>query len=147
LSRIEKQIFIRTGLIEIIVPSSVEVLDKQPFAEWKSLSSITFESASILSRIECQASYETGLVEIIILASVEVLGVSCFSKCSSLSSVTFESEPSLSRIENLAFEGIGSIEIAHFNFYSYSPLQLILSSVLINDIPPSRGSLFREGIA
>jgi hypothetical protein len=51
LSRIEKHAFNRTGLIEIILPSSiemivpalVEVLSEECFFDCRSLSSVTFE--------------------------------------------------------------------------------------------------------
>jgi hypothetical protein len=49
LSRIEKQAFGWTGLIEIILPSSVEILSEECLYWCKSLSSVTFESGSILS--------------------------------------------------------------------------------------------------
>jgi hypothetical protein len=49
LSRIEKQALNVTGLIEIILPSSVEVLGERCFAHCKSLSSMRFESRSKLS--------------------------------------------------------------------------------------------------
>jgi hypothetical protein len=78
LSRIEKFGFSGTGLIEIILPSSVEVLCESCFSECKSLFSVTFESGSRLSRIEKWAFYGTGLIEIIVPASVEVLGERCF---------------------------------------------------------------------
>jgi hypothetical protein len=79
------------GLIEIIIPASVEVLGECCFAECGSLSLVTFESESRLSRIEELAFFGTGLVEVIIPASVEVLGERCFSGCGSLSSIRFES--------------------------------------------------------
>jgi hypothetical protein len=91
LSQIEKEAFYGTGLIEIIIPASIEFLGERCFAKCKSLSSITFESGSRLSRIEAGAFYRTGLIEIIIPASVEFLGERCFSDCRSLSSITFES--------------------------------------------------------
>jgi hypothetical protein len=80
-----------TGLVEIIIPQSVEVLGEGCFADCSSLSSVIFEIGSRLSRIENEVFIGTGLVEIIIPASVEVLGEGCFADCSSLSSVTFES--------------------------------------------------------
>jgi hypothetical protein len=83
--------FSQTGLIEIILPASIEVLGEKCFSECRSLSSITFESGSRLSRIGKMAFLKTGLVEMIHPASIEVLGANCFSECSSLISVTFES--------------------------------------------------------
>jgi hypothetical protein len=52
LSRIEKSVFSETGLVEIILPSSVEVLGEECFSLCVSLSSVIFESVSKLSRIE-----------------------------------------------------------------------------------------------
>jgi hypothetical protein len=44
LSRIEKYAFSETGLIEIVIPGSVEVMGANCFAECRSLSSITYET-------------------------------------------------------------------------------------------------------
>jgi hypothetical protein len=71
LSRIERRAFSETGLIEIILPSSVEFLGEQCFCECRSLSSVIFESGSRLSRIESHAFSQTGLVEITVPSSVE----------------------------------------------------------------------------
>jgi hypothetical protein len=78
------------GLIEIILPSSVDILGEKCFSEHKSLSSVRFESGSRLSQIEKEAFSETGLVEIILPGSVKILGERCFEKCKTLSSVRFE---------------------------------------------------------
>jgi hypothetical protein len=86
-------------LVEMIIPSSVEVMCGNCFSSCGSLSSLTFASGSRLSRIERGVFFYTGLIEIIIPASVEALGENCFSSCSSLSSVTFASGSRLSRIE------------------------------------------------
>jgi hypothetical protein len=72
LSRTEKWTFAGTGLIEIIIPASVEVLRERFFYECRSLSQVIFESASRLSRIVSRVSFETGSIEIVISASVEV---------------------------------------------------------------------------
>jgi hypothetical protein len=48
LSRIEAWAFSETGLIEIILPASVEILCEQCFSECRSLSSVTFERGSKL---------------------------------------------------------------------------------------------------
>jgi hypothetical protein len=91
LSRIEREAFFGTGLVEIICPASVEYLGVSCFSECRSLSSIRFKSRSKLSQIEMMAFFQTDLVEIILPASVEYLGSRCFSACRSLSSVIFES--------------------------------------------------------
>jgi hypothetical protein len=106
LSRIEKQAFSETGLIEIVIPASVEMLGKWCFLECGSLTSVIFESDSRLSRIEKQAFSETGLIEIAIPASVEVLGDECFRECIQLRSVTFESGSRLREIGRDAFSGV-----------------------------------------
>jgi hypothetical protein len=93
-------------LIEIIIPSSVEVLGEKCFYECRSLSLVTFESGSRLSRIEKLAFYRTGLIEIIIPSSVEVLGDGCFYECRSLSSVTFESGSKLREVGRDALSGV-----------------------------------------
>jgi hypothetical protein len=99
LSRIEVCAFDGTGLVSIILPSSVEVFSEHCFSQCRSFSSVTFESGSRLSRIEWGAFYETGLIEIILPSSVEVLGKNCFNGCESLSSVTFVSWSRLMGIE------------------------------------------------
>jgi hypothetical protein len=74
LSQIEAYAFQDSGLIEIGIPASVEMVDAGCFLQCESLTSVTFESGSRLSRIEKQAFYETGLIEIEIPSSVEVIG-------------------------------------------------------------------------
>jgi hypothetical protein len=73
LSRIQGWVFFETGLIEIILPASIEVLSGGCFYECELPFSIIFESGSRLSRIETGAFCETGLIEIILPASIEVL--------------------------------------------------------------------------
>jgi hypothetical protein len=80
-----------TGLIEIILPASIEILGEGCFCSCRSFFSVRFESGSRLSRIEKEAFIGTVLIEIILPASIKVLGERCFSNCKSLSSVTFES--------------------------------------------------------
>jgi hypothetical protein len=48
LSRIERSAFLRTGLIEIIIPASVEVLGAGCFSKCRSLSSVQIEAGSRL---------------------------------------------------------------------------------------------------
>jgi hypothetical protein len=48
-------VFYGTGLVEIIIPSSVEVLGRYCFAACKSLSSVTFESGSRLREVDRDA--------------------------------------------------------------------------------------------
>jgi hypothetical protein len=89
LSRIKYEAFRRSGLIEIIVRSSVELVGAKCF-ECISLSSIKFESGSRLSRIEEWAFCRSGLIEIVIPSSVEFLGDECFGRCEKLQSIEFE---------------------------------------------------------
>jgi hypothetical protein len=62
LSRIENSAFIRTGLVEIIVPASVEVLGDGCFSYCRSLSSVTFESGSTLLGVEREVLQRAGWV-------------------------------------------------------------------------------------
>jgi hypothetical protein len=50
--------FSQTGLIEIIILSSVEVLGEKYFSQCTSFSPVTFESGSRLSRIENKVSLQ-----------------------------------------------------------------------------------------
>ncbi|MDR2412574.1 MAG: leucine-rich repeat domain-containing protein [Holosporales bacterium] len=52
LQRIEKEAFAKTGLVEIIIPASVEVLGGELCRSCKSLSFVMFEQGSRLSRID-----------------------------------------------------------------------------------------------
>jgi hypothetical protein len=102
----ETGVFSQTGLVEIILPASVEVLGDGCFCWCRLLSCVIFESRSRLSRIGKEAFRETGLIEIILPASIEVLGERCFSLCKSLSSVTFESGSRLRKVGQDAFVGL-----------------------------------------
>jgi hypothetical protein len=62
LSRIERLAFKKTALVEIILPSSVEVLGKGCFSECGSLSSVRFESGSRLLGIEREVLRQAGWV-------------------------------------------------------------------------------------
>jgi hypothetical protein len=62
LSRIKERTFFGTGLTEIILPSSIEVLGEGCFAECASLSSVTFEAGSALLEIEREVLQKAGWV-------------------------------------------------------------------------------------
>jgi hypothetical protein len=98
--------FIETGLIEIVIPSSVEIIGERCFFQCRSLTSVTFESGSRLSRIANRVFCETGLINIVIPASVEVLDSNCFAQCKSLSSITFERGSRLREIDGTAFSEV-----------------------------------------
>jgi hypothetical protein len=70
--------FCFAGLVEIIIPASVEFLDERYFTKVGSLSSDRFESGSMLSRIGKWTFYETGFVEVVLPSSVKVFGEECF---------------------------------------------------------------------
>jgi hypothetical protein len=55
LSRIAEEVFCETGLIEIIIPASVEVIGVKCFAECRSLSSITYEAGSRFGEVDSTA--------------------------------------------------------------------------------------------
>jgi hypothetical protein len=99
LSRIEKQAFAETGLIELVIPASIELLDEDCFLRCGSLTSLTFETGSKLSRIEKYTLQDSSLIELVIPASVELLGDGCLYECRSLFSVAFKSGSKLLRNE------------------------------------------------
>jgi tRNA A-37 threonylcarbamoyl transferase component Bud32 len=88
---------------KIEIGQNVEILGSKCFSFCKSLSSITFESNSLLTRIESEAFSSSSLESILIPRNVEILGSKCFDNCTSLSSITFESNSRLTRIESSAF--------------------------------------------
>jgi hypothetical protein len=85
------------------VGRNIEIFGSKCFSWCTTLSSITFESNSLLTRIESEAFYGSSLQLILIPSNVEILGSSCFSNCKSLLSITFESDSHLTRIESGAF--------------------------------------------
>jgi hypothetical protein len=54
LSRIEERSFGETGLIEMVIPASVQSLSETYFVERETLPSLIFEAGSRLTRIEKQ---------------------------------------------------------------------------------------------
>jgi hypothetical protein len=86
LSRVEQQRFSETGLIEIEIPSSVDILDECCFFRCGSRAALTFGSGSRISRTQKQSFSATGLIEI--PSSVNILGDGCFLRCESLPSLT-----------------------------------------------------------
>jgi hypothetical protein len=72
------------------ISSSISRLTKDCFWDYKSLTSVTFESNSKLHRIEEYVFAESGVTTTQVPASVEVLYNRCFAYGKSLTSVTFE---------------------------------------------------------
>jgi hypothetical protein len=62
LSRIEKWAFQKTCLVEIILPTSVEVFGECCFSECRSLSSVTFESESRLLGNQMEVFGQAGYI-------------------------------------------------------------------------------------
>jgi hypothetical protein len=73
LSKIETDAFKDSGLIGIVIPASVQILGQRCFLMCQSLSSVQFESGSILSEIGNWALYDTGLIDIVLPVSVAIL--------------------------------------------------------------------------
>jgi hypothetical protein len=93
-------------LSAVCIPSRVEMLGKDCFAECESLSTVTFAAGSRLARIEEQAFLGCSrLPAICIPSSVETLGEECFKWCGSLSTVTFAAGSRLARIKAGTFTG------------------------------------------
>jgi hypothetical protein len=88
---------------EVEIPRHVEIIGSSCFSYCKSLSSITFESNSLLTRIESESFYKSSLSSILIPRNVEIVGSKCFSDRQSLSSITFESNSHLTRMESGTF--------------------------------------------
>jgi RNase P/RNase MRP subunit POP5 len=103
--RIEEKTFQESGLCNLVIPSSVEVLGPRCFYKCMSLVSITFESTSRLIEIEKEAFYESGLRTIIIPSSVQILGDKSFASCARLQKVTFDRKSRLRQIGRDVFKG------------------------------------------
>ena len=71
------------------------------------MSSVSFESGSLLTSIGGSAFQESGLTSITIPASVTSIGNDAFYSCNSLTSVSFESGSQLTSIGNYAFYSTG----------------------------------------
>jgi hypothetical protein len=62
LSRIAAEAFCETGLIEIVIPASVEMLCMKCFVQCRLLSSITFERNSRLREVDQTAFSEVPVI-------------------------------------------------------------------------------------
>jgi hypothetical protein len=100
------------SLSSLFIPSSVEKLGRECFIRCESLSTVTFESGSLLSNILDRAFCGCrSLLSICIPSSVTHLGGECFSRCESLSTVTIESRSKLSTVgTRQLFEGCRSLQ-------------------------------------
>jgi hypothetical protein len=75
----------------IEIPRTIEILGSSCFAECQSLSSISFESNSVLKRIESSAFYASSLQSIKIPRNVQFIDGSAFAK-TKLESISFSIE-------------------------------------------------------
>jgi hypothetical protein len=95
-----KSVFCGIALVDIVLPSPVQVLGESCSLERKSVSSVTFESTSRLLRIEKWPFIGTGSVEIEIPSSIGALTDECFGQCRLFPSIKFQSESKLLRTES-----------------------------------------------
>lgn len=97
-----------TALQSIEIPASVEIIERQAFANCTSLTTVTFEKESQLKTIGSSGNGNESwgafancraLTAIQIPASVTTIGAAAFKGCSSLATVTFEKGSRLETIE------------------------------------------------
>jgi hypothetical protein len=89
LVRIEESCFQACSLKEIVIPKSVEVLEKEAFRDAK-IERIAFQQNSALRQIDEACFASSLLTAIVIPKGVEGLPKSCFASCSRLKAVSFE---------------------------------------------------------
>jgi hypothetical protein len=100
----------KTTLQSVRVPRNVEFLCSPNFSDWRSLSSIIFDSASRLKRIEPRPFWALSFQSIVSRRRSEILHWSCLSPCwlsgsadlGTLSSITLELDRRLTWIESIA---------------------------------------------
>jgi hypothetical protein len=73
LTQIESGAFYKSSLQSILIPRNVEILGSQCFSFCMSLSSITFESNSLLTQIESEAFSSSSLQSILMSSNVQLL--------------------------------------------------------------------------
>jgi hypothetical protein len=83
----------------------MEVITKDIFLKYKSLSWVPFETGSQLAQLEAEAFYRSGVTSIHLPVSVTVINEHCFSWCGSLTSITLESDSQISRFARQALCG------------------------------------------
>lgn len=81
--------FAGAGLKEIRIPSAVETIDSDAFANCKNLASITFEGTALTEIPECMCSNCESLKEISFPAGIVSVGDFAFEGCTSLEKVQF----------------------------------------------------------
>lgn len=90
LEKIDKTVFVRTGIQSIEIPASVKTLDGS-FQGCEALKSVTFEEGTQLEKIGGAPAFSdcTALGSITLPASVATIDNFSFRNCSALKSVTF----------------------------------------------------------
>jgi hypothetical protein len=89
---------------EVIIPASIQFVNRDAFYRRKSLQTVVFSNGSHLRVVGDWAFRECpDLRSICIPKFVEILSNSCFASCSHLSSVQFDADSKLVRIERQAF--------------------------------------------
>jgi hypothetical protein len=91
LTKLPEQLFYCCSqLLSICIPSSVEIIDRECFAQCDALLDVAFEPGSKLRRIEAGAfALSWQLASFCVPACVEYIGETCFSRCEALASLQF----------------------------------------------------------
>jgi hypothetical protein len=93
-----------------VISNSIHELGPDTFADLSSLTTVTFESPSLVARfLSCVFLDCSSLESICIPSSVRSIGEECFSQCESLVSVTFEQPSMLEIIDEMAFNSCKSL--------------------------------------
>jgi hypothetical protein len=109
-----EQAFLGTGVAELIVPSSVEVIGVSCFCYCDSLKSLAFESGSQLRRIERYAFAGTALTEVELPNSVRVITAGAFDP-ELLKWISIHSCPTSFRFrDGMLEEACGRVLVAYF---------------------------------
>jgi hypothetical protein len=102
--------FNSSKITSLVIPKSVTSIGNSAFNSCSSLTSLTFESDSVLQTIGDSAFQSCyNLTTLVIPKSITSIGNSAFSSCSSLTSLTFESDSTLQTIGNNAFNSCNKI--------------------------------------
>ncbi len=129
---IDDKAFLNKNLSEVTIPASVTSIGARAFYNNLSMTSISFESGSLLENIGSEAFRATALTAVVIPEKVVNIGASAFYEISTLASLTFEPNSSLTSIGSNAFKGtaITSLEVPKsvitiegYAFYSANALE------------------------